>query len=194
VNGAFGALGTVNLTIRVYPSIKPFTWVPPDPIAPQGQPPILEGFAPLTYHLGQLKVDFVSDDPVNPLPLQLAIDFYDEWFSVDFSETADLLTPKLDKPLWALTILDSKIPGCPMMPHVITPIGAVNPCEASLVGALHAFLTPELEERMLGMLSDVPAPLTFDVTGMATPGRRFVNDETYVWGQRVVFYGHFEIP
>jgi hypothetical protein len=193
VNAAFANLGTATLTVRFAPTPRhlPFTWIPPDPVA---IPPIAYGRAPITYQFSQYAIDFYSDDPANPNPLRVLVDFYDEDFALVFD--ADLskptLTPQFGTPVFTFSIVESNIPGCPKEPHLINPPAGLTGCEARLEADLAAVLTPLLQQNMLGMLADVPAPHLFDAGGTSANPHKFSTRDVYTWQQRIVFYGDFE--
>lgn len=193
VNAAFANLGTATLTVRFAPTLPhlPFTWIPPDPVA---IPPVDYGRAPITYQFSQYAIEFSSDDPSNPSPLRVLVDFYDEDFELvfDADPSKPTLTPRFGRPVFTFSIVESNIPGCPKEPHVINPPAGLTGCEARLEADLAAVLTPLLEQKMLGMLADIPAPHLFDAGGTSADPHRFSPRDVYTWQQRIVFYGDFE--
>ena len=193
VNAAFANLGTATLTFRFAPTLPhlPFTWIPPDPVT---MPPTDYGRAPVTYQLSQYVLDVFSDDPLNPNPLRVLVDFYDEDFELvyDSDLAQPTLTPEFGNPAFTFSVVASSIPGCPKEPHMINPPAGLTGCEARLEADLAAVLTPLLQAKLLGMLADVPAPHLFDAGGITADPRRFSRRDTYRWQQRIVFYGDFE--
>jgi hypothetical protein len=136
-------------------------------------------------------VDFYSDDPANPHPIQLVIDFYDGAFAFGFgAPEKNLLVPTLGDARWTVTSLAWNVPGCDRAPMTLPMAGAPT-CGGLLVGALYDVFVPLLQDRMLGMLSDVPAPLRFDAAGAGVTKDAHLSD-TYVGQQRVIFYARLQ--
>jgi hypothetical protein len=186
---AFSALGTAELSVIAQPTLLPFTWIPPDPLV-LGGPQYDPGRAPLTYQLSQFTVDFYSADPANPHPIRLLVDFYDGAFAFGFGAPAShLLVPTLGAAEWAVTTLDWNVPGCGRAPMV--PMTGAPTCGGLLVSSLYDVFVPILQDRMLGMMTDVPAPLRFDAAGAGVTKDVSLSD-TFTGGQRVIFYGRLD--
>jgi hypothetical protein len=196
VDPALATLGSSTLTVVAQPTLLPFTWIPPDPfsISPWA-PPFEWGRAPLTYQLSQFLVDVYSSDPANPHPIQLSIDFYDGDFGFGFGQPQqNLLVPSLGTDQWTTTALEWNVPGCDRAPMTEPPTPPATPapvCGGRASSALGKVFIPLLEHNLLGMLSDVPAPLRFDAAGAGST-RRFARNDTFVGEQRVIFYGRLE--
>jgi hypothetical protein len=191
VDPALATLGSWTLSVVAQPTLLPFTWIPPDPFSvPAAMPPFEWGRAPFTYQLSQFLVDVYSTDPTNPHPIQIAIDFYDDDFGFGFSAPEqNLLVPALGNAEWTTIALEWNVPGClraPMAPLANPPL-----CGGLVTAALANIFIPLLEGNMLGMLSDVPAPLLFDAAGAGLP-RTFSSTDTFVGLQRAIFYGRLE--
>jgi hypothetical protein len=190
IHPALATLGNATLTVVAQPTLLPFTWIPPDPVVLSG-PPYDDGRYPLTYQLSQFTVDFYSDDPANPHPIQLVIDFYDGAFAFGFgAPEKNLLVPTLGDARWTVTSLAWNVPGCDRAPMTL-PMAGTPTCGGLLVGALYDVFVPLLQDRMLGMLSDVPAPLRFDAAGAGVTKDAHLSD-TYVGQQRVIFYARLQ--
>jgi hypothetical protein len=190
IHPGLASLGNATLTVLAQPTLLPFTWIPPDPMVPGG-PPYDDGRAPLTYQLSQFTLDFYSDDPANPHPIRLLVDFYDGAFAFGFGAPAsNLLVPTLGSAEWTMTSLDWNVPGCDRAP-MTAPIAGTPTCGGLLVSALYDVFVPILQDRMLGMLADVPAPLRFDAAGRGVTKDVSLSD-TYVGHQRVILYGRLQ--
>jgi hypothetical protein len=187
---AFSTLGTSTLTVVAQPTLLPFTWIPPDPFRlPLTAPQFVWGRVPFTYHLSQFLIDVYSSDPANSHPIQLAIDFYDDDFG--FGTTGpSLLTPALGNAVWTTTALRWIVPDCDLA-AMTRPSSRAPTCGGLAAQALGDVFVPILEDGLLGMLGDVPAPLRFDAAG-AGETRRFTRRDVFVGGQRVIFYGGLE--
>ncbi len=196
IDPAFATLGASTLTVVAQPTLLPFTWVPPDPfsISPAA-PPFEWGRAPFTYQLSQFLIDVYSDDPANPHPIQLAIDFYDDEFGFGFSQPRqNLLDPALGSAQWTTTALQWNVPGCDRAPMTEPPTPPAPPfpvCGGLAASALGTVFHSLLEQNLLDMLSDVPAPLRFDAAGTGT-ARDFSRRDTFVGQQRVIFFGRLD--
>jgi hypothetical protein len=154
-------------------------------------PPFPWGRAPFTYQLSQFLIDVYSTDPSNPHPVQLAIDFYDDELDFSLADSArNLLAPALGTPEWTSTSLLWTVPGCDRAPMTL-PSPTAPTCGGYAKDALGDRLVPLLEQNLLGMLADVPAPLRFDAGGAGT-ARHFTRSDTFVGGQRIVFYGRLD--
>jgi hypothetical protein len=155
-------------------------------------PPFEFGRAPFTYNLGQFLIDVYSTDPKNPHPIQLAIDFYDPEFGFNFSPPQqNLLVPGLGSAQWMATALEWNVPGCDRAAMSLPPHPKAPTCGGLAVTALADVFIRLLEDSLLGMLSDVPAPLRFDAGG-AGWARNFSRSDTFVGRQRVIFYGQLD--
>ena len=89
-----------------------------------------------------------------------------------------------------MTSLDWNVPGCDRAPMTV-PMAGTPTCGGLLVSALYDVFVPILQDRMLGMLADVPAPLRFDAAGTGVTKDVSLSD-TYVGHQRVIFYGRLQ--
>jgi hypothetical protein len=96
--------------------------------------------------------------------------------------------PTLGDVQWTATSLEWNVPECDRAP-MTGPLPGAPTCGGLLVSALYDVFVPLLQDRMLGMMADVPAPLRFDAAGAGVATDLHLSD-TYVGQQRVIFYGH----
>jgi hypothetical protein len=129
--------------------------------------------------------------PANSHPIQLAIDFDDDDFGFSLgAPAANLLVPALGHAEWTTTPLEWNVPGCDRAP-MTAPQKKDPVCGGLAAAALADRFVPLLEDNLLAMLADVPAPLRFDAQGAGTP-KDFSRRDTFVGGQRIVFYGRLD--
>jgi hypothetical protein len=106
------------------------------------------------------------------------------------SAQSGLLVPTLGNTHWMTTALQWNVPGCDRAPMTL-PSPKHPTCGGLATAALGTTFTTLLQDRMLGMLADVPAPLRFDAAGAGAVSD-FSRSDTFVGFQRVIFYGRLD--
>jgi hypothetical protein len=172
--------------VDIEPTLAPFTWMPPDP---QG---VDTGYAEIAYHLHDLRAT-VTDTGAGRTVLRFRIDFLDAALQLSFDETlgTDFLAVDLGGVHFAVTILETDLAGCPMQPHDAT--GVVT-CDRLTEAALALVLRGTIEDTMIDLLSDYPAPQFFDAQGYADVQQHIKNADKYQWEQYIVLYGLIPAP
>lgn len=184
---AFEALpeGTL-LTIKLRPMLTPITWMPPDGT--------VEGLLPLTYQMGQFRVEFVEErnGRRDKLWLRAFIDFFagDLRLKMNGQDGHKFLTPLLAKEFFQFTIVGTRFRKCPMVTVMNFP-RFQSACSRGMASALGGLIIPRLEGILVEMLSEYPAPQFFDSEGKATAPAQVQQTHKYQWEQNVVLYGDF---
>jgi hypothetical protein len=174
------APGSVQVTID--PVVAPFTWMMPDP---QGRD---AGFADVAYHLRDVHVTVVEVGGAGRELLRFRLDFLDPALQLSFGADAgaDFLDAALGRMLLVATIVKHDLANLTMQPHDAKGDKSV---ERALEAALSLLFRPLMEETMVGLLSDYPAPQFFDAQGEATVPAQLDTKDRYQWQQYIVLYG-----
>lgn len=198
---AFGQLGNKVATLRVRPTVMPYTYINPQP---SNVPVIIpEGRRKLTYQLIQLELDLIVASDPGPYGdnvwLRVLLDSYDPEFVLSPAANVNLnrLVPSYSSQKRnSNMVLRTSFFGCPM--GTVTPSPTVPPpwprpaCAGTMGNALATKLRPTLDDRLLYLLSRFPAPLLFDAQGQASPAFRFNLTDRYQGGQVISFYGNLQ--
>ena len=185
---AFNALprGT-RLTIKLRPTLTPITWMPSDGAVP--------GLLPLTYQMGQFRVDLVEQRNGRPdkLWLRAMIDFFvgDLLLAMNGEPGRKFLAADLEEKLFQFTIVRTQFRECPMVTVANFP-QYQSACSRRMASALSGLITPRLEQILVEMLSEYPGPQFFDSEGKAPAPTQVLQTHKYQWEQNVVLYGDFQ--
>lgn len=181
---AFGGLG-LRAGDRVRLWLQPFTQpvinIPADP-------PVAPGRAPITYQMSRVTLTLEKKSPggVWENVLRFMLDFYDEGFRFDldphggpylrpsFGQSAQLFGQPI---IW-------RLPGCQLQ----TPTGSTPNCSAEVMSSVLTPALQVLQARLLGMVSDIPAPQKFDAAGTSASPHYVEQLDTYVGDQKVTFF------
>jgi len=180
------SISPAAVQVDIEPTLAPFTWMPPDP---QG---VESGFAEIAYHLHDL-LGTVTDTGAGRTVLRFRIDFLEPALDLSFNGTlgADFLVAALTGAHFAVTILDTDLASCPMQPHDAS---GLTSCDRLTEAALALVLRGTVEDAMIDVLSDYPAPQFFDAQGYAGIQQQIKNADRYQWDQYIVLYGVIPAP
>ncbi len=183
----FERLPEEAIEIRVRTTLNPFVYMPPD-LSRE------EGTYPLTFQLGQLIVEIASvRRDRGEVWLELAIDVFDPSFQLSLDPTpgATVLRATWGSPFWAYTATVNRLQKCPMKPHLMVRALA-DTCERKLEAIAGALVRSHLGPRLLGMLSEIPAPQWFDAQHQAQAPRWLNQKKRYQQNQLITFYGELQ--
>ena len=193
IHPAFGALGLTRddqVRLQVYPLTQPVVNIPREPIYPNGTL-ALPGNGWVTYQMGRLKVA-LEKSVAGAAPETIAsfvVGFYDPQFelSTDSAGGPSLLAALgPDAEIGSVAVV-WKVPGCQLRASLA---GAPPTCSEQVSSRLMGAVLPVLESRLVGMLSDIPAPQRFDAAGRSTSPVVLTPRPPYVWDQMITFFAN----
>lgn len=193
IHPAFGALGLTRddqVRLRVYPLTQPVVNIPREPIYPNGTL-ALPGNGWVTYQMGRLKVA-LEKSVAGAAPetiVSFVVSFYDPGFELS---TDPMGGPSLLAALGGSAAIGGvavgwKVPGCQLSASLV---GAPPTCSEQVSSRLMGAVLPVLQSRLVGMLSDIPAPQRFDAAGRSTSPVVLTPRPPYVWDQMITFFAN----
>lgn len=193
IHPAFGALGLTRadqVRLRVYPLSQPVVNIPREPIYPNGTL-ALPGDGWVTYQMGRLKVALeksVAGAPPESI-LSYVVGFYDPRFELatDPAGGPSLLPALSPDAAFSSAAVVWRVPGCQLRASLA---GAPATCSEQASSRLLGAILPVLESRLVGMLSDIPAPQRFDAAGRSTSPVVLTPRRPYVWDQMITFFAN----
>ncbi len=200
LHGNFESMGNQPVTLRVRPTIMPYTYINPEP--PNVPVPVPPGEQKLTYQLAALELDVLTSDGNGgyTLWLRTAIDLFDPELSLSpaSNRTLNRLVPEWSSGKSSnATVLRTAFGMCPMGTAAPWPFLGPAPwpqvtCANAMGTILLMKLQPTLEERMLYMLSRFPAPQYFNAGGQASSPLEFQMVDRWQQAQVITFYGNLQ--
>lgn len=196
VHPSFAVLGNSTVAINARPTTLPFTFVPPDQPS-LSFPQFQFGRAPVTYQLGQFRLDVTSDNPTMPHVFTMFVDMFDDELQVHLSGTpgSRTLDVALQNDQWRMFLPSTNL-ACPLTPY--TPIGGGPPppaCEGAFVTAFSGLVQPTLRDKLTRLLQGLPAPQVWEVPSATSQQLRELHQvDSFVDRQRIALFGTLRAP
>lgn len=182
--------GFHEVQLRVRPTLPPFLWMPLDPMPPHES----IGDVPVNFQAADILVDIVERAPGGDLVLfTLAVDVYDPDFQIGLDSTpgAKMLDVGWGQPQWTFTAITNNLRTCKQVLHVNNAIN-LRTCERSMESVFGSIVRPVLEQRLLALLEEVPAPQHFDALGYASPERQVLERSRTQWASLITMWATLE--
>jgi hypothetical protein len=196
---ALGAVGATKLRMSLISPYLRFTWIPPDPyywfdqgVLRLSGPlfPVPTGGAPLTYQIGSYIITFIGDQPGPDGTtewLRFTLDLYDPDLQLKVANNGrnNLIVPSFsDFKGYLFNMVKSQLSGCPSGP-------ATGPakCGDLLASVVLRLVQPMMDETLISLLKNYPAPQYYDAKGTARTVARFDQTEKFQQAQVITFYG-----
>ena len=179
-HSTFRALRNHEVSFGITPTIAAWTWMPLDPNLPSGQYPV-------HLSLPQLELSIVEG---NSVWLTAVVDFHDSDLQVDWGYEG-FAEVSFGAPIMFLTIVESQFDTwCPRVAHINMPANVSTACEREMEAALHELIEPQVQQRVLHMLSEVPFPQTWDFGNNVIP-LDYVETLRWQHEQYIALYAEF---
>ena len=195
---AFISIGSKTLEIKIRPIFDPIVYMPPDPTA---QTTIPDVGAPTTYGIESLEVTFKEKDRTvdgetvtGKTWLRLLGGFNDQEFNfaVRKKKGARFLKPNLVADNWQFNIVNNSLLGCRLEFMGLGGAGRIGACERRLERKVMQLIKAAFRDKFIELLSEVPAPIVFDVNGQSNKAAIFGDVNREQEGQRITFFGLFQ--
>ena len=172
-----------EIAITVTPTLQPFTWMHPD-FNPLPAP----GDSDMTYETGQVLVGVFEVDPLTKQSgtklFEFAVDVIDPEFIVSLqtnptSRGKHVLRGTFSaQKVTTFTMIDASKSDC-----------FSTSCGVDAEVGYSALLTPYVEDVLLDVIAEVPAPSFWDANGTATFAKKLQEIHRYQGGQLLTFWG-----